>query len=227
MRLAECDLRPGKVLKVIDNYGTIKASALGIFSEEDDPDLLPPVIPFILTSPTSFSMPHEDDLVWVWYSPDNPQELYYTFRANTSKLNGDTLDNEYQDVEIQMKRKSDNGDIQVIYNDDDGYTISNSDTKINIDNKDHDIHITHKDGTVVSITKDSISLGKKGGSQYKAVCGEKLIDSLNDIKNVLNAIKNAAMGNPYTTTIGSAMTPLMSKLENFKQMLSDVVTLEK
>jgi hypothetical protein len=227
MKMSMCDIRPGKILKVIDNYGTIKASAQGIFSEEDDPDLLPPITQFIIPSSTSFSMPHEGDAVWVWYFANNPQELLYTFRSNTPTQNGEILDNEYKDVEIQMKRKSDKGDIQVSYNDDDGYTINNSNSQINIDNENHDIHLKHTGGNGVSITDDGISLGKDGGSKYKAVCGEKLIDSLNDIKNVLNAIKDAAMGNPYTTPIGSAMTPLMPKLENFKQMLSDMVTLEK
>ena len=81
-------------------------------------------------------------------------------------------------------------------------------------------------GKALSISNDGISLGKDGGSKYKAVCGEKLIENLNDIKNIFTAIKDAAMGNPYTTPIGVAMTPLLSKLNNFKQMLSEVVTLE-
>jgi hypothetical protein len=227
MRMAMCDIRPGVILKVVDNYGTIKASAQGIFSEEDDPDLLPPITQFILPSSTSFSMPHEGDNVWVWHFEDNPQELLYTFRGNTQNLNGDELDNEYKDVEIQMKRKSDNGEIQVSYNDDDGYTVDNSGSQINIDNKDHEIHLKCKGGKEVSINKDGISLGKDGGSKYKAVCGEELIKSLDDIKNVLNAIKDAAMGNPYTMPIGTAMTPLLPKLNTFKKMLSNVVTLEK
>jgi hypothetical protein len=225
--MAMCDIRPGVILKVVDNYGTIKASAQGIFSEEDDPDLLPPITQFILPSSTSFSMPHEGDNVWVWHFEDNPQELLYTFRGNTQNLNGDELDNEYKDVEIQMKRKSDNGEIQVSYNDDDGYTVDNSGSQINIDNKDHEIHLKCKGGKEVSINKDGISLGKDGGSKYKAVCGEELIKSLDDIKNVLNAIKDAAMGNPYTMPIGTAMTPLLPKLNTFKKMLSNVVTLEK
>lgn len=227
MRMAMCDIRPGVILKVVDNYGTIKASAQGIFSEEDDPDLLPPITQFILPSSTSFSMPHEGDNVWIWHFEDNPQELLYTFRGNTQNLNGDELDNEYKDVEIQMKRKSDNGEIQVSYNDDDGYTVDNSGSQINIDNKDHEIHLKCKGGKEVSINKDGISLGKDGGSKYKAVCGEELIKSLDDIKNVLNAIKDAAMGNPYTMPIGTAMTPLLPKLNTFKKMLSNVVTLEK
>lgn len=227
MRMAMCDIRPGKIMKVIDNYGTIKASAQGLFSEEDDPDLLPPITQFIIPSSTSFSMPHEGDNIWVWYFADNPQELLYTFRSNTPNNNGEQLDNEYKDVEVQMKRKSDKGEIQVGYNDDDGYTIDNGGTKINVDNNNHDIHMACKDGKEVSISKDGISLGKDGGSQYKAVCGEELIKSLDDIKNILNAIKDAAMGNPYTTPIGTAMTPLLPKLNNFKNMLSNVVTLEK
>ena len=116
--------------------------------------------------------------------------------------------------------KEENNDKNKISN---NYNLS----EINIDNDKHDIHIVHTDGTGISVTKDGISLGKDGGSQYKAVCGEKLIESLDDIKNILNAIKSAAMGNPYTTPIGTAMTPLMPKLEKFKQMLSDTVTLEK
>lgn len=227
MRMAMCDIRPGVVLKVVDNYGTIKASAQGIFSEEDDPDLLPPIIQFIIPSSTSFSMPHEGDNVWVWHFEDNPQELLYTFRSNTPNTNGQQLDNEYKDVEIQMKRKSDKGEIQVSYNDDDGYTVDNSGSQINIDNDDHEIHMKCKGGKEVSINKNGISLGKDGGSKYKAVCGEELISCLDDIKNILTTIKDAAMGNPYTTPIGTAMTPLLPKLNNFKKMLSNVVTLEK
>lgn len=227
MKMSTCDIRPGKILKVVDNYGTIKASAQGLFAETDDPDLLPPITQFIIPSSTSFSMPHEGDNVWVWFFTNNPQELLYTFRSNTPTQNGEILDNEYKDVEIQMKRKSDKGDIQVSYNDDDGYTVNNSDSKINIDNDKHDIHLNHTGGKGISITDDGISLGKDGGSQYKAVCGEKLIECLDDIKNVLKAIKEAAMGNPYTTPIGAAMSPLMPKLENFKKILSDTVTLEK
>ena len=227
MRLDQCDVRPGKVLKVIDNYGSIKASVPGLFSEEDDPDLLPPITPFIISSPTSFSMPHEGDYVWIWYFWDNPQELLYSFRCNTQKLNGNSLNNEYKDVEISMKRKSDKGDINVEYNNDDGYTINNADTKINIDNDKHDIHINHADGNSVSISKDSISLGKDGKSEYKAVCGEELVKCLNDIKTTFDTIKTSAMGSPYTSHIGTAMNPVMAKLNNFEKILSNLVTLEK
>lgn len=227
MKLGLCEVRPGKVLKVVNNYGAIKASAQGIFSEEDDPDLLPPIIPFLMMSPTAFSQPHEGDDVWVWHFSNNPQELFYTYRCNVGDVNSDQLDNEYQDAEIQMKRKSDKGDINVCYTDDDGYTIDNSKSKFNIDNENHDIHMNHAEGTGVSITKDGISLGTDGGSEYKAVCGEELIKSLNDIKDILNAIKTAAMSDPHTTPIGTAMTPLLPKLENFKNMLSNKVTLDK
>lgn len=229
MRLDECDIRPGKVLKVVDCYGGIKASAQGIFAETDDPDLLPPIIPFIVPSATTFSMPHEGDAVWVWFFPSNPQELFYTFRCrcDSEGRNGSELGNEYQDVEILMKRTSDNGDVNVGYNDDDGYKVDNAGSNFNIDNNKHDIHMAHEKGMAMSITEDGISLGKDGGSQYKAVCGEDLVKALKDIKSVIETIKTAAAGNPYTTHIATAMTPVMSKLNNFDRILSNKITLEK
>jgi len=226
MNLKKCDVRPGKVLQVVDNYGTIKASAPGLFSEQDDHDLLPPVIPFLVPSSTAFVQPHVGDNIWVWYFYNNPQELLYTFRSNTKALNGEQLDNEYQDVEISMKRESDNGDVEVYYTDDDGYIINNGHSIINIDNKDHDVHITHKDGISLSITKDGISLGKKDGSRYKAVCGENLIDVLDNIKSLFNTIKEVSMGNPYTSHIGTALSGQINTLDGFENILSNKVTLE-
>lgn len=229
MKLSECEVRPGVVLKVINSTGEIKASVVGIFSDEDDPDLLPPIIPFFLISPTSFSAPHEGDKIWVWSFRSNPQELFYTFRADIGEnnINSSTLDNDYKDIEIGMKRSSEKGNIDVQYNDDDGYSITNSDSKFRIDNNEHDIHLEHAEGPAVSISKDGISLGKDGKSQYSAVCGEELINTLNDIKSVFEAIKQAAMGSPYTIAIGTAMTPALSKLQNFNNILSKIVTLEK
>lgn len=227
MRLDECDIRPGKVLKVVNNYGAIKASAQGLFAETDDPDLLPPIIPFIVPSATTFSMPHEGDSVWVWYFPSNPQELLYTFRCHVEGVNSDQLDNEYQDVEIQMKRSSENGDVNVNYNDDEGYTVNNGGSKFNVDNKEHDIHISHKDGNAISVTKDGISLGKDGGSQYKAVCGEDLIKVLDKIKSALSAIKTSAASSPYTVHISTALTPVLTQLNDFNSILSNKVTLDK
>lgn len=227
MNLGNCEVRPGVVLKVVNNYGAIKASAQGIFSEEDDPDLLPPIIPFIVPNATSFAMPHEGDPVWVWYFYDNPQELLYTFRCHVEGVNGNKLDNEYQDVEIQMKRESDKGKVSVGYNDDDGYTVDNDGSKFNVDNDKHDIHIAHKDGTAISVGKDGISLGKDGGSQYKAVCGEELVKVLNKIKSALDAIKTSAAGSPYTVHIATALTPVLGQLNNFNSILSNKVTLDK
>ena len=229
MKLIDCELRPGKVLKVVNSQGAIKATAIGLFSDEDDPDLLPPIIPFILTSPTAFAAPHEGDKIWVWYCKNNPQELFYTFRADIgeSNINSSTLGNDYKDIEIGMKRSSEKGNVDVQYNDDDGYSITNSDSKFCIDNKEHDIHLDHAEGPAVSISKDSISLGKDGKSQYSAVCGEELLKCIGDIKSIFEAIKQAAMGSPYTIAIGTAMTPALSKLQNCEYILSNIVTLEK
>lgn len=227
MKLENCEVRPGVVLQVIDNYGRIKASCLGLFSEEDDPDLLPPMSQFLTPSATQFSQPHEGDNIWVWLFSDNPQELLYTFRGNMEKSNNDTLDDEHQDIEILMRRNTENGKIQVDYNTESGYTINNDGTNINIDNEDHDIHIRHKEGPSVMVSKDGISLGTDGKSKYSAVLGEELINVLNDIKDTFNTIKNAAAGSPYTTHIATAMTPAIAKLNNFNKIMSKIVSLDK
>lgn len=229
MRLNGCELRPGEVLKVENAYGVIKASCIGVFSNQDDPDLLPPIYPnsFVMLSPTQFAQPHVGDKIWVWLFDDNPQELYYTYRADVQPNNEGELNNEYDDIEIQMKRTDDNGEISVGYNNSDGYTINNHGSKINVDNENGDVHLSHKDGAAVSISKDKISLGKDGESQYKAVLGEELINVLNDIKSTFETIKNAAMGSPYTTHISTALTPAISKLNNFDKILSEMVTLQK
>jgi len=225
MNMRECEIRPGKVLKVVDNYGTIKASCVGMFVESDDPDLLPPVYQLFRSSLSQFSQPHEGDPIWVLTFKDNPQELAYIFRGDVRSENPG-LKNEYSDVEIQMRRTTDGADVEVSYNDSDGYNIYNHGTSLNIDN-DGNIHICHKNGTTLSVTDSGISLGTDGESQYKAVCGEELVKLLNKFKEVLTSIKTAASSSPYTTTIANGMTGPLASLDGFDSILSGKVTLDK
>src|SRR5574344_137527 len=92
MKLPDCEIRPGTVLAVCNNYGTIKASCCGLFSPEDDVDLLPPVYPLIKTSITSFCEPQIGDLIWVWINTTNPPELFYTYMGDAVDNNSDILD---------------------------------------------------------------------------------------------------------------------------------------
>lgn len=225
MRLETCEIRPGKVLQVIDNYGRIKASCVGIFSEQDDPDLLPPMSQFFKISSTQYSQPHVGDDIYVFVFADNPQLFLYVFRGDVAVNNGEELDNDYEDSEILMKRQTENGEIRVAYDSDNGYDIGVNDSHINIDN-DSNIHIVHKNGTAISITDDGISIGKDGESMYSAVLGEELVKSLNDIKTCLQTIKTAAAASPYTTQISNALASQIPTLK-FDNILSDLVTLQK
>ena len=216
-------------MQVVDSYGTIKASCVGLFAESDDPDLLPPIMPnpFTSLSPTQFAQPHEGDPVWVFIFSDNPQELFYSFRNEVKYQNEKILNNDYKDIEILLKRSDDDGETLVEYNDSDGFSIKNHDSGFNIDNENQDLHLSHKNGTTVSIGDKKISLGKDGESQYKAVCGDDLVRVLNDIKSTFEVVKTAAAGSPYTAHLATALTPAIGKLTNFERILSEVVTLQK
>ena len=70
-------IRPGRVLSVEDNKGTIKACCCGLFSEEDEIDKLPPIHQFPLGGANNFSSPSVDDEIWLLFFDDNPLELFY------------------------------------------------------------------------------------------------------------------------------------------------------
>ena len=60
-------IRPGRVLSVEDNKGTIKACCCGLFSEEDEIDKLPPIHQFPLGGANNFSSPLVDDEIWLLF----------------------------------------------------------------------------------------------------------------------------------------------------------------
>ena len=238
MRFADCEMRPGKVLEVVDNYGTIKASCVGIFSEEDDVANMPPIhqLPFIKSSRHYFAAPHVDDLIWVIFNETNPQELFYCFRDDTSD-NSSKLDTGAKDVEILMKRTDPDDRTKVIfentYDSDDGYMVSNGGdkaSKFNIDNKDdHDMHLEHSSGVGVHISKDAISLGSEGKSSYKAPLGEPVADALKAIVDCLEQVMNACTM-PHTAPIKPVIAALLPTLKTKiaeTKILSDKVTLDK
>ena len=65
MKLDKGTIRPGTVLEILDD-GLIKASAPGLFSITDDPEMLPPIMPwFIGNNSNSFSKLKQYDEVWI------------------------------------------------------------------------------------------------------------------------------------------------------------------
>lgn len=216
MKLGLGSLRPGKVLEVSDNFGTIKCSCCGIFSEEDDTEMLPPVIPFRLAGINSFSSVKKGDEVWVLTFEDNPQELFY-IRKDTFKENiKDILEKDYKFCEVIASRETPEGFIQLYFNDGDGWIIRHVNSVIQI----------RKDGSIlldagsahrkIDISDDSISIGSIGTSAHTAAYGDKVVASLNKLDNIISAIEEAANKLPYTMGISAA-------IKATQQMFSDSI----
>ena len=75
------ELLPGTVVQVVDNEkGIVKRTAPSMFSVDDDPEVLPPIIPFAPSGHLgSVSTPEEGDLVWIVVDNSNSQMIYYIF----------------------------------------------------------------------------------------------------------------------------------------------------
>lgn len=188
MRLDRCELRPGFVLEVVDNYGAVKASVTGVFSDEADPETLPPIIPFTSLSRGTFSHPKENDPIWVLINRDNPQELLYFRQADLSNQLADILDKSYDDVEVLMRTESGTGYAQVLFDTEEGLIVQNDDSSIVI-NKEGNITLS-KNGShrTIEINSDGISLGSAGGSAEPALLGDKTEDALNKLWKCINTV---------------------------------------
>ena len=213
MILAQAQIRPGRVLKVEDEKGTIKAMCCGLFSEEDDPEKLPPVYPFPLGGANNFSSPKEDDEIWLMFFADNPMELFYIRKDNFPEHLQDILSQDYEDCEVLASRELSSGMVQIYFTDGDGWIIRNVDSVINM-RKDGSILLdTGEDHRKIDICNNSISLGSEGGSEHTAAYGDKVVKSLNILNNILNAVSSASKSNPYTAGISMAIEALRPTFE--------------
>lgn len=219
MKLGECELRPGIVLEVVDNFGTIKASCAGVFSEEDDPAMLPPVIPFLPDSSSSFNQPHVNDMIWVWTFVNNPQELYYTYRSDTKQQSSQVLDKKPKDAQILMSRNAGFSKAQMYYSTEDGMVMQNDSADIKID-KDKNIRMSRNEPhRTVEVNDDGISLGSEGKSSEPAVLGDHLTSALKKLAACLNNTAESLKANPYTAESG---VKLASGLHAFEAAIEKI-----
>lgn len=214
MQLSNAYLRPGKVREVIDSYGNVKCSVVGIFKEDEDLEKLPPIAPspFMKASPNSFVQPQVGDDVWVMLFYDNPQLLFYSFRAEAKVTNSGDLDNNYKNVEMISKR----GEGVFMYDDEDGYTLKNEGKFINVGK---DVNIANGDRSI-TITDNGIRINN-GGENQPMVLGNNLKECLQDMVSLFESIKTSAMSNPNTMQIGVAMNAGLIKIKSkLKTILS-------
>lgn len=224
MELKNCIIRPAKVVKVQDN-NILKVVAPGLFSKTDNPDLLPPVYPFIEMSKNSFSEVQEGDEVWLLNVEGNKTELFWLRKPDyefgmEGRIAGGGL-------EILARREAGSSWAEIYFSDGTGWIIRNDMSYISI-NKDGHITLSvlgrHK---TIEINDEGISLGSKGQSAEPAVLGDKLTDVLDYIVVVAEMIRDASLANPYTVPLGTALKATIPVLKSkAEKICSSYVTLD-
>lgn len=222
MNLSQGNIRPGKVLSIEDEKGTIKASCCGLFSEEDKPEDLPPVFPFPLGGANNFSSMKVDDEIWVLFFKDNSLELFY-IRKDAFPENLDSiLSSGYKECEVIASREMPTGFVQLYFTDGEGWIIRNLDSVIQM-RKDGSIFLdTGTNHRKIDICENSISIGSEGGSEHTAAYGDKVVNSLNILNNLLNAVSKAAQNIPYTIPISTAIESLRTSFEESIQEIESM-----
>lgn len=220
MKLKEGQIRPGTVLKVVDEKGMIKASVPGLFSDQDEPDKLPPIYPFFVGNKNCFTKVNEGDFIWVMFFDDNPYELFYFRKDNIKEELSDILNADYENIEVITHLDNGNGYVQLYYTDGTGWILRKEDSCIQIDPDGRIIlDFNGSSNRQISIDDNGIALGTVGGAAEPAVLGDKLTDTLYKLYLTLSAISNASSLNPYTVAIHSAMK---SPMEQFKNSISKI-----
>lgn len=208
-------MRPGVVKDVLE-HGIIKASAPGLFNDEDVNDDLPPIYPFnelIGAHANSFSQPEKYDEVWILNLTDNPMQLYW-FRKDPHESNNSNIDTNGTHVEILCNREAGCSWASLYFTDGSGWTMSYNDGRLWIDKDGHiELGITNLPSRTISITSDGIHLGNPCNAQHPATYGDVTAELLRDIlSKIINACMTAGMGSPMTVPLASALIKNLSPL---------------
>lgn len=227
MILSKGHIRPGRVLEVVDENGIVKATVCGLFSDQDEPENLPPIYQFPLGGANNFSSPKKDDEIWVLFFDDNPLELFYIRKDNFPEHLQEILGSDYKECEVLASRELSSGMVQIYFTDGDGWIIRNVDSVINMRNDGSIILDTGSAHRKIDICDDSISLGSEGGSAHPAAYGDKVVKSLNILNNILNAVSSAGKSFPYTIGMSTAIDALRPMFEqSIEEIESTHVTLD-
>lgn len=227
MELSQAHLRPGRILSVEDEKGTVKVCCSGLFSEQDSTDLLPPVYPFNIGNSNTFSSPLVDDEVWVMFFNDNPLELFYIRKDNFPENIQEILSNDYENVEVIVSREIGSGFIQLYFSDGDGWIIRNKDSFIQLRKNGSILIDSGKQHRKIDINDSGISLGSIGQSAHTAVYGDKLYKTLNTLNNMIKTLSKTAKESPYTISLSVALDSLQPIFEaSLEDLESPHVTLD-
>lgn len=219
MKLLKGTIRPGTVRAVLEN-GIIKASAPGLFSFTDNPEKMPPIMPWQIGGNSgSFTKVNVFDEVWIMNFSDNPRQLYW-FRKDKIEENTNIPEiNSEEHVEIICNKEIGGDWCTIYFSDGSGWVIGKGDSKIQI-TSDGSILLTNSmPNRDIEIAVDAIRLGTAGKSDKSAAYGEEVENALRSICVLLGDVATKALANPYTMQIG---TSIMSKIGNITDKLSNI-----
>lgn len=233
MKLDKGTIRPGTVLEILDD-GLIKASAPGLFSITDDPEMLPPIMPwFIGNNSNSFSKLKQYDEVWILNFSDNPRQLYW-FRKDRVEDNNELVipDSDQkvtaeENVEIICNRDVGGEWATIYFSDGSGWVIGKGDSIIQIRKNGTILLDIGQNNRCIDINGSNISIGSKNKSAHPAAYGDLTEKVIMEICLLLNAVATKAMTNPYTIPIGSEiMVKLPSIINAIPDISSEHVTID-
>lgn len=215
MELGKGDLRPAKVLKVVDNIGTIKVSSPGIFTDQDDPELLPPVFPLFSIGSNTFSTPNEGESVWLLSFRDNAQELFYfrmvDHKSYTKNMGG--ID-DGKDIECIVRKENDNGWGELYLDTGEGWVIANGDCKAVIDNSGN-----------INLIGSAVKLGSDNANDPACKYNE-LQNAMNTLCRILSGI--GAGLTLVAPQVNALITPQIQILQSqVKKIKSEKVYIER
>lgn len=233
MKLSKGTIRPGMVLEVLED-GIIKAAAPGLFSPVDDPNMLPPIMPwFIGNNSNTFSKLKPHDNVWIMNFADNPRQLYWFRKDNMTVNNSITLPGtetsimQEENVEIVCNRDVCGELCSIYFSDGSGWVLSKGESIIQIRPNGSILLSIDQPNRCIDINGRGISLGSEGKSSHPACFGDETENLLFALCNMLNGIAIKALANPHTAVIG---TELLAKLPGITSKISNIssqnVTLE-
>lgn len=220
MRLINAIMRPGEVLEVLDN-GQIKASAPGLFMEEDK-DLNPPVFPFwelVGSHCNVFSTPKVGDEIWVLNLSDNPLQLYWFRKDNHIEHNAHIFEEGgTENVEILCNMESGVGYATLYFSDGSGWMLRNDDSRLQIFPDGHielGMNWPHR---TVTIDTEAIKLGD---GTHPACYGDETASILLKICGLLQALGKASQISPYT----AALAPLFNQAKSIQEDIPGIKSL--
>lgn len=221
MKLINGILRPGEILEVLEN-GKIKASAPGLFSEEDLENL-PPIMPFwelMGSHANTFSTPTKGDECWILNLTDNPLQLYWFRKDPHIEHNKDIFEEGgTENVEIICNRESGVGYAALYFSDGSGWVLRNDDSCLQIFPDGHielGMSWPHR---AIKIDSKAIHLGVKFGDEdaqgtHPACFGDVTAEILMKICGALNAAGQAGMTSPYTMTMAQKLVNVTKEIQD-------------